>query len=160
MLIRSYVSDDCREMARLFYDTVHTVCNRDYTPEQLDAWATGTVDLEKWDKSFLSHHTVVVENDGRILGFGDMDNFGYLDRLYVHKNCQGMGIGSAICRVLEKRVDAHRYTVHASITARAFFEKMGYAVVKAQQIRRNGVDLTNYIMEKAGNRTKTQEKQP
>ena len=44
MEIRSYAPSDIREMAALFYDTVHTVNARDYTPAQLDAWATGEVD--------------------------------------------------------------------------------------------------------------------
>ena len=46
MLLRAYRPGDCREMAALFYDTVHTVNARDYTPEQLDAWAGGPVDLD------------------------------------------------------------------------------------------------------------------
>lgn len=45
MLIRPYRSADCPALAELFYETDHTVCARDYTPEQLDAWATGEVDL-------------------------------------------------------------------------------------------------------------------
>ena len=52
MTIREYKQEDCREMAELFYRTVHTVNARDYTKEQLDAWATGQVDLEQWDQSF------------------------------------------------------------------------------------------------------------
>ena len=60
---------------------------------------------------------------GRIAGFADMDpTSGYLDRLY--------------------------YTVHASITARPFFEKRGYAVVCKQEVQRHGVWLVNYAMEK------------
>ena len=47
MLIREYQSSDCKELAELFYDTVHRVNARDYTKEQLDVWATGQVDLEK-----------------------------------------------------------------------------------------------------------------
>ena len=35
--IRSYDPADCCALARLFYDTVHTVNAADYTPEQLDA---------------------------------------------------------------------------------------------------------------------------
>ena len=54
MQIRKYRPSDCRELAELFYDTVHTVNAGDYTKEQLDAWATGHVDLEAWDRSFRS----------------------------------------------------------------------------------------------------------
>ena len=38
MFIRAYQPDDCRELAELFYHTVHTVNAGDYTEEQLDAW--------------------------------------------------------------------------------------------------------------------------
>ena len=40
MRLREYKPADCAEMARLFYDTVHTVNLRDYTPEQVNAWVT------------------------------------------------------------------------------------------------------------------------
>lgn len=40
MLIREYQSSDCKELAELFYNTVHTVNAKDYTKEQLDVWAT------------------------------------------------------------------------------------------------------------------------
>ena len=38
--------------------------------------------------------------------------------------------------------------VHASITARPFFEKRGYRVIKEQKVERQGVLLTNFVMEK------------
>ena len=72
MKLRRYRVSDCSELTRLFYDTVHSVCARDYTPEQLDAWADGHPDLETWDRSLRAHDTLVVEEGGRILGFGDM----------------------------------------------------------------------------------------
>ena len=34
MILRKYVKTDCVELAKLFYDTVHTVNAKDYTQEQ------------------------------------------------------------------------------------------------------------------------------
>lgn len=150
MTIRLYGSADCGEMAALFYETVHTVNAGDYTPAQLDAWAPGDVDLAEWDRSFREHLTLIAVENGRIVGFGDMDASGYLDRLYVHKDVQGRGIASAICERLEKAVRAERFTVHASITARPFFEKRGYRTLREQTVIRRGVALVNYSMEKRG----------
>lgn len=147
MIIRAYRPEDCGEMAELFYNTVHTVNAKDYTKEQLDVWATGQADLEKWDKSFREHFTVVAVLDGIIAGFGDIDQTGYLDRLYVHKDHQGMGIASAICDRLEEAASGNIVT-HASITARPFFEKRGYRTVREQQVERQGILLTNFVMEK------------
>lgn len=148
--LRDYKPEDCKYLAHLFYDTVHVVNAKDYTEEQLNVWAIGSVDLEKWNRSFLEHYTIVSLKDGVIAGFGDMDKTGYLDRLYVHKDYQRMGIATAICDKLEGMVDADNYVTHASITARPFFEKRGYKVTKEQQVERQGVLLTNYVMEKRG----------
>ena len=150
MTLRDYTKTDCAELAELFYDTVHTVNAKDYTQEQLDAWATGKVNLEAWNESFQAHHTVVAEMDGKIVGFGDMDETGYLDRLYVHKDYQRRGVAAAICDALEQRTKAAEFTTHASITARPFFEKRGYTVAREQQVERGGVWLTNFVMKKSG----------
>lgn len=70
VVLRKYKQQDCEEMAQLFYDTVHTVNAKDYEKKQLDVWATGTVDLEGWNESFLAHDTVVAMDNDRIVGFG------------------------------------------------------------------------------------------
>ena len=58
MVLRPYAPSDCQALAELFHHTVHTVNAGDYTPEQLDAWSPGAVDLEGWNRSFLEHHRV------------------------------------------------------------------------------------------------------
>lgn len=146
VLLRPYRPDDCPRLIRLFTETVHAVCRGDYSPEQLDAWAGG-VDPEGWDRSFREHVTIVAEAAGEIAGFGDIDHGGYLDRLYIHKDFQRQGIAAALCDRLEVAVPVPVITTHASITARGFFEKRGYRVVREQQVERHGILLTNYIME-------------
>lgn len=148
MQLRRYKQSDCRELAELFYNTVHTVNAADYNNEQLNAWATGHVDLEAWNKSLLEHYSIVAVDNGIIVGFGDIDQTGYLDRLYVHADYQGMGIATAICNKLEQSVSG-KIVTHASVTAKPFFEKRGYKVIKEQSVERQGVFLTNYVMEKA-----------
>ena len=136
-------------MAKLFYDTVHEVNIRDYTAEQVNAWADGNIDLAAWDKSFTEHYTVVAEENGVIVGFGDItEGGGYLDRLYVHKDYQRKGVATAICDALESYPDTDELTVHASITAKPFFISRGYSVVKKQEVVRRGVVLTNFVMKK------------
>lgn len=147
MIIREYRPLDCEILAELFYNTVHTVNVKDYTKEQLDVWATGTIDLEKWNQSFMEHYTLVAVDDEVIIGFGDIDKTGYLDRLYVHSDYQGKRVATAICEQLEQAVQGSIVT-HASITARLFFENRGYKVVKEQQVERQGIFLTNFVMEK------------
>ena len=145
MFIREYQSSDCEELTKLFYNTVHTVNAKDYTEEQLDAWATGQVDLNKWDQSLREHYSIVAVENEMLVSFGDIDESGYLDHLFVHADYQGKGIGTMICNRLEQAVSGNIIT-HASITARPFFEKRGYRVVKEQQVESQGVFLTNFDM--------------
>lgn len=144
--LRGYRPADGAALAALFYDTVHTINAADYTREQLDVWADGKMDLSAWNASFLEHFTVVAELDGRIAGFGDITQEGYLDRLYVHKDTQRCGIARMICDSLEAHCTAKEIETHASVTARPFFEKRGYCVIREQQVERRGILLTNYVM--------------
>ena len=148
--LRPYRPEDCPALAALFYETVHTVNAAHYTPAQLNAWAPACgPDLAAWDKSFRAHRTLVAELDGRLAGFGDLDPAaGYLDRLYVHKDLQGRGVATALCNALEEAA-AGPVVTHASVTARPFFARRGYRVLRAQQVERRGVTLANYVMEKA-----------
>lgn len=151
MLIRGYQSKDCPALAQLFYDTVHTVNAKDYSEEQLGVWAAERIDLEAWDRSFSAHDTLIAEIDGTIVGFADMDHTGYLDKVYVHRDFQGIGIASALVSQLEQRAGRAgvvRFETFSSITARPFFEKQGYGVKRENRLVRTGIALTNYQMVK------------
>lgn len=154
MIIRKFKPSDCAVMAKLFYDTVHTINSKDYTNEQLNAWATGNVDLEVWNSSFIEHNTLVAVINGGIVGFADMDNTGYLDKLYVHKDFQRRGIATALVKELERcarKVGISNFKTYASITAKPLFEKQGYTAEAENKVIRNGITLVNYKMVKTTN---------
>lgn len=148
MVLRAYQPSDCETLARLFYDTVHSVNAADYSEEQLNAWADGQTDLEAWNRSLSEHFSVVAVRNGRIVGFGDIDRSGYLDRLFVHRDYLRQGIASDICNALEHAFSVRCITTHASITARPFFEKRGYRMLREQRVERSGVWLTNFLMQR------------
>ena len=120
MIIRNYQSSDCKALADLFYHTVHVINAKDYTQKQLEAWASDDIDLEKWNQSFQEHDSIIAIEHGIIIGFGDIDKTGYLDRLYVHKDYQRKGVATAICNQLESK-KFKKIITHASITAKPFF---------------------------------------
>lgn len=151
MNIRNYKPNDLEQITKLFYNTVHTINAKDYTKSQLDVWATGNIDEVNWNKSFLEHTTLVAEENNIIVGFGDIDSIGYVDRLYVHKDYQSRQIGETILNMLEQHAIKEGvllFTTHASITAKPFFEKQGYKVIRDNVVTLQNVKLTNYIMEK------------
>ena len=147
MYLRRYKNEDLKELITLFKETVHTVNAKDYSPEEIKAWTFSKTDFSEWEQSLSEHYSFVAVENGVIVGFGDINPEGYLDRLFVHKNFQNRGIGTALCNQLEKLVNGPIVT-HASITAKNFFEKRGYQTIKEQKVMRNGVYLRNYVMKK------------
>ena len=151
MFLRPYHPDDLEELLTLFYETVHTVNAADYTPRQLDAWAPAAPDRGRWQRTLAAHTALVAVEEGRIVGFGDIDATGYLDHLFVRWDCQGRGVATAICDALEEHCRAlglAAVTVHASKTALPFFLHRGYRVEREQQVPVRGQVLTNYAMNK------------
>lgn len=145
MKIREYMPQDAQATIDLFYDTVHQINRRDYTQEQIEVWASKDRSIDQWNQSLLAHYSLVVEKDGQIIGFGDIDETGYLDRFYIHYQFQRVGAGRLLLAALEAYTCKDIVT-HASITAKPFFMKMGYEVKHSQIVERSGVQMENYVM--------------
>jgi putative acetyltransferase len=151
LFIRTLGGSDPKLLYQLFYDTVHTVNRADYTPEQLDAWAPPKGDAARWRSSLRQNDTLLAVEEDRIIGFGDLTQAGYFDHLYVHKDYQRRGVATLLADALEERARQKNIctiTTAASITARPFFLKRGYHVLKEQHVECNRLLLTNFLMEK------------
>ena len=145
MEIREYKTSDCNEIADLFYNTVHYINSKDYTEEQLNVWATGNVDIDEWNKSFLNNYTVVMEENGMIVGFGDINDRGYLDRLYVHKDYQNIGIATALCDILEKKYDVEVQVMDVSNMTEKDVEKLFKHVLKEFPVKEINIDMPTWV---------------
>lgn len=150
--IRPYDTPDAEKLVSLFHDTVHEINSRDYSPEQLDAWAPPHPDIKKWRERFKESKTFVAVSDGKIIGFGNLENDRQdIGMLYVHKDHQGQGAATLLLNRLEdflrkKGVAVTR--VEASITARSFFEQKGYSWVSDNRKLLNGKEFMNFKLEK------------
>lgn len=145
MTIRKYKNADCEAVSFMFYDTIHTINSKDYNEKQLSAWADNSDSLTARRRNdLLAQFTLVAEINGKIVGFGSIDKSGCLDLLFVHKDYQKQGIATALCGELEKNYSL--ITTYSSITAKPFFEKRGYQVIKSHEVERFGVKLKNFKM--------------
>ena len=151
MEFREYKNTEIHAVMDLFYVTVHEVNKNDYSEEQLDAIAPKDANEYHWEKSLEKNHTIVVEEDDKLIAFGNIGKTGYLDRLYVHPDYLRKGIASKLVEELEeyaKKHGSHVINVTSSITSKAFFESKGYAVIEEQINERRGERLLRYLMEK------------
>src|ERR671924_1937969 len=93
----------------------------------------------------------VYERNDENAGFARIDATGCLDLLYVHPEVQRQGVARALFdRVTSLAVSRGVCHPHSevSITARPFFESVGFRVVREQIIERRGLSLQNFRMEK------------
>ena len=149
--IRNYREGDAPEIARLFYETVRSVNRKDYSEEQVEAWAPGVPDPDEWHERMTGRRTLVAEGGGQVVGFAELEGDGHLDMLYLHKDAVRRGVGSGLYRAVEREARASglgRIFTEASITARPFFERHGFRVVREQTVTVRGVPMTNFAMEK------------
>jgi putative acetyltransferase len=151
MNVRLYQLRDTAGLARLFTATVRSINIAHYSPEQVLAWAPDRPDLVAWHCEFAKLICFVCELDSEILGFISFKPDGKLEHLYVHAHLQRQGVASALFRRLEEEAISrgiHRIFTEASITARPFFERVGFRVIAPQEVKCRGVSFINYQMER------------
>jgi len=152
MIIRLYAPTDLDGLIRLFHASVRRIAVKDYTEDQVKAWAPDEADRERWAQRRASRPTWVAEIDGSLAGFTDLEPDGHVDMMFVHPDHQGRGVAGALLRQVETeaaRLGLGRLHTEASITARPFFERKGFRVIAAQTVHVRGQDMVNYRMEKS-----------
>ena len=150
-VVRDYVRGDAEPICRLFYETVRTVNLGDYSPEQVRAWAPEVPDPDAWHGRMSGRHTLVADEGGEVVGFAELEEDGHLDMLYCRPDAVGRGVGSRLYAAVEERargLGVGRISTEASITARPFFVRHGFRVVRRNVVVRHGVELVNFSMDK------------
>ena len=153
--IRSLDEKDILQMKDLFRTTVLNVNARDYTEEEVKDWASCGDSETRWRELLAGNQYVGVFNECNVLvGFSSMNKDGYLNSMFVHKDFQHRGIATQLLSEVEQVAEQYgvRYiTCEVSLTARTFFEKKGYEIVKIQKYKANRLELTNFVMRKVLN---------
>lgn len=150
--IRKAELSDLNIIRQLFFDTIINVAIGDYSEEEVKVWSSGAHNVERWEMKFEEQQFFVAEFEDQIVGFTSLLGIDYIDHLYVSHLYQGKGIASQLLSYVElqaQRQGAIQLRSDVSITARPFFEKKGYAVVKRNEIQHLGQVLINFDVVKA-----------
>ena len=145
--LRRYVAADAVATLRCFRRAVRGTAARDYDAEQIESWVT--VDEEAWGSRRARVDTWVAERDGRLVGFGDIDDEGYIDMVFVDPDAGRSGVASALVEhlvSLARERGLGELSVQASLTARPFFERHGFVVTAEQRVGLRGSVLANFRM--------------
>jgi putative acetyltransferase len=152
VLIREYKPGDAAAIVRLFYETVRSINLKDYSKEQVEAWAPQLPDHEVWQARMSRRCTLVAEDAGEVIAFAELVSDGCLDMFYCRRDFIGQGVGQYLYRAIEAKalgMGLQRIFAEVSITARPFFERCGFSASRPQTVKRAGVELPNFRMEKS-----------
>jgi putative acetyltransferase len=108
-------------------------------------------DLAHWRERIANLTLWVAESESRLLGFCGLGASGHVDLLYTNYRFQRQGVARNLYQEVEieaRRRAVQRLFTEASITARHFFENMGFAIIHEQCVEFRGVIFKNYAMEK------------
>ena len=154
IILNDYNQSQACALAKLYYQTIHNVNKADYSDTQLEAWAPAETKLaEGWAQKFKKTRPIVATIDDKVVGFAEFMYSGYIDCFFVHYQHQNQGIGSALMKEIDFRTKTqliNRVWANVSVTAKPFFSRCGFVVVKEQLVELRGCKLKNFLMEKRG----------
>ena len=148
---RDFQPGDGPALRAVFESAIHGVAIRDYTPQQVDAWAPREHDPQDWADHMQDLAPFVAERDGEIVGYADLQANGYIDHFFVSAAAGGRGVGGVLMRRLLARADElglAEMTSNVSLTAQPFFAHFGFEIVEHRVVDMGGVELRNAAMRK------------
>ncbi len=150
MKIRFAQDNDYAETARLHRQTIRNVNSKDYPNDIIAVWSARTK-AQSFRKSADKCKRWVAIEDNKIVGFCDHNFKCELWGLYIHKNYLSRGIGSLLLKIAEnslRKQGCKKITVKSTITAKKFYQKNGYTVVKKGIHKIKDKKVHIYIMTK------------
>ncbi|MBR4446199.1 MAG: GNAT family N-acetyltransferase [Solobacterium sp.] len=139
-VFRLFDHDDAEEVSALIRHTLRTASIREYSSEYIEALCQ-RMRAEDMIQRAAQGHFHVAEQDGTIIACGgiayhwDDQKTSILLNIFVHPKQQKTGMGKAVVEKLEED-EIYRKTnktvLHASISARTFYERLGYTAVTGQ----------------------------
>ena len=153
MQVRAARPDDAAAMADLYQRSVRALGPTDYSAEQVQAWAGAGPTAERFEALMSDGRRglVAISDDGRLVGFTDVEADGHIHFLYVAPEARGRGVADALLDAVETlaaQTGIIRLHSEASEAARRFFARRGFVVLHRRDFEVGGVPIHNYAVEK------------
>tara|TARA_Y100000310_G_scaffold192105_1_gene192066 strand:- start:299 stop:763 length:465 start_codon:yes stop_codon:yes gene_type:complete len=147
MEIRLARDEDYVEIARLRKQTIRNVNSEDYSEEVIHNWSSKEGAQDFIDSADTCKRWVALEK-GRIIGFSEHNFECELSRIYVHKDYLRKGVGSRLLEIVEHSLEKQgckEIRIESTITAKDFYEKNGYKVIKKTIYKEDGASIYKMI---------------
>ena len=141
-IVRRFRNSDANEVSALIIKTLRTTNSKDYSAEYIENDVKmfspeGVIERAGWTHFYVVYDGETIVGCGAIGPYWGKADESSLFNIFVLPEYQGKGVGRKIIETLESDdyfLRAKRIEIPASITACAFYRKMGYTY-------KNGVDV-------------------
>lgn len=146
--VRKANPDDAEGIIGAHISSIREVCSKDYTHEQIEAWAGRKFKAELWRQTIERDYVWVAEVESRIVGFSqlaimDQDNAEVMG-LYLMPLALGHSLGKkllaemlSVCR----NEKINRVSLYATLTAADFYQRQGFLKQPPTTIEIQGVAI-------------------
>jgi putative acetyltransferase len=151
MHIRPCRPGEERVLHAVFLSAVHGLASKDYTRQQIEAWAPADLDQDLWSRLIQRIQPFVVVHEKEIVAYADLQPNGYIDHFFVCATHARQGVGSRLMKHLLAEAHARPIAVlssNVSLTAQPFFEKFGFSITEQRSPVLRGVVIPNALMHK------------
>lgn len=154
-IIRRAIHSDAEGIILAHVTSIREICAKDYTEEQIEAWAGRKFKPELWVQAMDRDFIWIIENDSKVVGFGhlavmDEDSCEVMG-LYFIPQAVGHGLGKKMFQefiTVARQHHLKNIRLHSTVTARTFYESLGFLQSGSDTtVEMRGVAIPCYPME-------------
>ncbi|HEX9933156.1 MAG TPA: GNAT family N-acetyltransferase, partial [Allosphingosinicella sp.] len=142
-------ADDYDLLGQIMFDAVRNGESR-YSEAQRAAWAPAPRSGPEWAARLESQEIVLADRDGEAVGFVSLAAGGYVDFAYIRPEAQHSALFRRLVARIAERAAAKGEPLlwtHASLTAEAAFERLGFTVRRRERVELGGESFERCEME-------------
>jgi putative acetyltransferase len=148
--IREYSSEDFEECREVIEKSTSSIEN-EYSSEDLEHLEEVIPDMvtgfaEKDDFKFY-----VAKKENELVGVAGFHPKGEIAGIFIHPDHQREGIGRKLMQKIDKKAEkegVEEIEVSASLTAKEFYEKLGFEMIEETESEMEGKNIPIYKMKK------------
>jgi putative acetyltransferase len=151
--IRRAIHDDAQAIIDSHVRSIREICSKDYSPEQIEAWAGKNFKSNLWHQSIDRDLVWSVVVGSKVSGFGHLavmsEGVGEVMGLYFAPEARGLGAGKKLFQIIKeeaKQNGVKELHLHATITAKSFYEQCGFIQIEESSIGMRGVQIQCTLM--------------
>ncbi|WP_431113132.1 GNAT family N-acetyltransferase [Variovorax paradoxus] len=152
MKVRPFRVGDEAALLGVFRSAVHQIASRDYSAEQVEAWAPADLRVEEFGDRVRRNRPFVAILGLEPVGFADLQSDGRIDQFFVSGYLPRRGTARLLMDRIEEEaagLGLKQLTSHVSLTAEPFFASRGFHVAERCHPVLRGVTFENALMRKA-----------